>query len=72
MLDITFERGTDKVAFLRDCKRLARRKHRRSWFIGLSDCGQFSLWRGMMRGNEWRYTHKEVRALVSIGARKAV
>lgn len=63
---------TDKQAFTRDCKRLARRKHRLSWFIGLSDCGQFSIWRGMLRGNEWKYAHEEVRALLRIGARKPV
>lgn len=63
---------TDKAAFLRDCKRLARRKHRLSWFVGLSDCGQFSIWRSMIRGNEWRYTRADVQALLRVGARKPV
>jgi hypothetical protein len=53
-------------------RRLARRKHRLSWLIGFSDCGNFAIWRGMMYGNEWRTSLSETRALVRNGARKSV
>lgn len=53
-------------------RRLARRKHRKSWFMGMSECGAFALWRGMIYGNEWRTSLEETRALVRNGARKPV
>jgi hypothetical protein len=53
-------------------RRLARRKHRLSWFIGLSACGNFAMWRGMIYGNEWKTDINETRALVRNGARKPV
>ena len=53
-------------------KRMARRKYRLSWFIGLSDCGKFALWKGMVHGNEWKTNLEETRTLVRNGARKPV
>ena len=53
-------------------RRLARRKHRLSWLIGFSDCGNFAIWRGMIYGNEWCTNLAETRALVRNGARTSV
>jgi hypothetical protein len=53
-------------------KRLARRKHRKSYLIGFSDCGLFAIWQGALHGNVWKTDLNETRALVSNGARKPV
>lgn len=62
----------ERDTLLRLARRLARRKHRLSWFMGLTPCGGFAIWRGMMHGNEWRTSLEETRALVRNGARKPV
>lgn len=53
-------------------KRLARRKHRLSWLIGFSDCGQYAIWQGMIYVNVWKTDLAETKALCRNGARKAV
>ena len=46
--------------FKRKCRNLARRKHTRSWHVGFSPCGQFSVWQGIMHGNLWALTERDV------------
>lgn len=63
---------TDRALHLKDARRLARRKHRLSTLVKVSDDGQESTWRGLIYGNEWRLTHNEVKSLLRNGARKPV
>ena len=53
-------------------RRLARRKHRLSWFIGLTPCKTLSIWKGMNYGNEWKLDIDQVKALLRNGNRKPV
>lgn len=53
-------------------KRLARRKNRKSYLLGFSECGQFAIWQGALHGNTWQTSLSETIALCKNGARKPV
>ncbi len=53
-------------------RRLARRKHRKSYLVGFSDCGKFAIWQGALYGNTWKTNLEETKSLCCNGARKPV